>query len=291
MYIGPWQEYKLARLIQQRYESERTPQNQQQPGRQLRRPPLLRRPSSRDCDKDDAASVTSSTRSGLSFKSAQSAPSQLPTGTASSSSANSRFNNFYENCERDSRHSLAASGSQTRRSAMGPPKIPRPRSSSGSSAPAAKRKAKAKSGQPFQDERKARIQHMKRLYGLECGEKEVEFEAPSETMTQALSMTNVKSIDGYVQEPVSENAQPQHAVHVAPDSCTPDFDRALIQLQTSMAAREEAPSPAPERQADDDPLAKSLSGTSMGGSGGLIAWSKNLRPEDLSPEVTLSSFL
>merc|ERR1712146_454399 len=99
-----------------------------------------------------------------------------------------------------------------------------------------------------------------------------------------------------VESHIEASPSPAPVAVVDADSFTPDFDRALIELQASMDVREEAhrPPPLPEPfsgRGEEDPLSLSLSAESMGGSGGLIAWSKNLRPEDLSPDVTLASFL
>jgi len=316
MYIGPWQEYKLAKLIQHHQQQQTacgtpaTSEQQLRPGSRQRRP-LVPRQSSKDLH-DDTASVTSSTRSGISFKSTQSAPSQLP----SQPSAQSRLNDFYQHYERNARQdgiaadadakarSNASSQQQARRV---PGMPPRPRSGGRTAGVvAAKRRAKAKSGPSFEDERRARIQHMKRLYGL--GEPELELQpqvcsasTASTSLSRVDSNTTLRQLDtheaaGYrEQAEIAVDAIPRPApavVDLDADSFTPDFDRALVELQASMDVREDTHLPEPPAwgKGHEDPLTVSFSAESMGGSGGLIAWSKNLRPEDLSPDATLASF-
>jgi len=296
MYIGPWQEYKLAKLIQHHQQQQQalvqTPLGQQRPGNRLRQ--------SRPCltDADDIASVTSSTRSGTSFKSAQSAPSQLRSGRVS---AQSRLNDFYEHWDRNDRQTARgdvvadAGPQQTRRLP------PRPRSSNGRPKAIAKKRPKATSGPSFEEERRARILHMKNLYGLGGGEVAVEFQAgPTiglqssasnatfSSISRVDSAATLRLVDGYVSAPTAASAL---VAVVATDTITPDFDRALMELQASMDVRDDAHHPELSmRRVEEDPLALSMTAESMGGSGGLIAWSKNLRPEDLSHDATLASF-
>jgi len=143
---------------------------------------------------------------------------------------------------------------------------------------------------------------MKRLYGLAQPEVELEV-APiaqvpasnaSISMSREPSAATLRLVDGYTEASPAPARAPAPVAAVDADSFTPDFDRALMELQASMDVREETnrdhPEPFSERY-EQDPLALSMSAESMGGSGGLIAWSKNLRPEDLSPDVTLASFL
>lgn len=247
-----------------------------------------RQRNSGDGQIDDAASVTSSTRSGVSYKSTQSAPPQLP-----ASSAQSRLNDFYQHYERTKQD-----GTQGPMTKAGSRLPPRPRSSNGGRGqPVAKRKPKAKAGPSFEDERRARILQMKRLYGLaepEPSSETRQFQATSSELNETTSLSRVDSLasfsGGYRENQTSFSPAP---VAIDKDSVTPDFDRALNQLQASMDNHEE-----PHRIASpdlfnkqQDPMSMSMSADSMGGSGGLIAWSKNLRPEDLSTDVTLASFL
>jgi len=276
MYIGPWQEFKLAKLIQQHQ------QQQERPGSRQRRPLVPRQNSKSDICNDDAVSVTSSTRSGVSYKSTQSAPQP---------SAQSRLNEFYEHYERSARHDDVsnAASNRTDRTRRLPP---RPQSSSRPKA-VAKRRPKAKSAPSFEEERRARIQHMKSLYGLgpPCAEVQPSSASnASESMSRVDSAATLRLVDDHI--PPAPRLPP--AAVVAANSFTPDFDRALIELQASMDVRGEIPFPEPTwetHRGQVDPLAMSLSAESMGGSGGLIAWSKNLRPEDLSPDLTLAGFL
>jgi hypothetical protein len=132
---------------------------------------------------------------------------------------------------------------------------------------------------------------MKRLYGL-GGDPEGDMQASafnaSASMSRADSTASLRNLDN--QAEVRHPPVPTAVVDA--DSCTPDFDRALHELQVSMDVREEGYRPEPfSGRGQEDPLALSMSAESMGGSGGLIAWSRNLRPEDLSPDVTLASFL
>jgi hypothetical protein len=165
----------------------------------------------------------------------------------------------------------------------------------------AKRKPKAKAAPSFEDERRARILQMKRLYGLADPEPSADstpFEATSNGLNETTCLSRVDSlasiVDGYNSGYRDNQTRPSPApVPIDKDSLTPDFDRALNQLQASMDNHEESqrlasPEPFSRQQ---DPMAMSMSADSMGGSGGLIAWSKNLRPEDLSTDVTLASFL
>merc|ERR1711865_642191 len=143
-------------------------------------------------DNDDTASVTSSTRSGTSFatqKSTQSAPSQLP----SHHSAQSRLNDFYEHYERNARQDAISNAGQDAVSNAGSEQTrrlpPRPRVS-GRTTALPKRRPKAKSAPSFEEERRARILHMKRLYGL--GDPEVELQVNSVSNASA-TMSRVES--------------------------------------------------------------------------------------------------
>jgi hypothetical protein len=133
---------------------------------------------------------------------------------------------------------------------------------------------------------------MQKLYGL------AEPESAPEALPSAFDETAGLSRVGSV---VALDAVQNHT-SVSPciasagvDSFTPDFDRALGELQASMDNHEDlhhqnSSAPCSGEQAQD-PFALSLSAESMGGSGGLIAWSKNLKLEDVSPDVTLANFL
>mmetsp|Transcript_68916 Transcript_68916/g.131368 ORF Transcript_68916/g.131368 Transcript_68916/m.131368 type:complete len:292 (-) Transcript_68916:45-920(-) len=288
MYIGPWQEYKLARLIQHHQELQQTPQSTPQSRRPLSQPrrPPARAP--RRTRSDDTASVCSSeSQSGFSFQSTQSAPA--------APSPQSRLNNFYDHLERNTRQETVGS-----RQAGRPP---RPFSSAGSrggargqgggkrssSRPGAKAKAKARQAQSLDDTRRARILHMQRLYGLASDEEELPPAAPSPVVEPTVD--TAASVIQHEVSPLQHVASLPVAPKADADSFTPDFDRALSELRASMVLHEEVPDSFNlESNLDDDrdPMGLSLT---AGSSGGLIAWSKNLKPEELSSEVTLESLL
>jgi len=302
MYIGPWQEFKLARLIQQQQQAQQLPPL---PPRHGRLP--ARRPSSAVAD--DAASVASSSRSGLST---QSAPARLP-----QASAQSRLNDYYDASERSQRPPQQRRGS----SAEAAPGGPRPRSSglgtrsSSSLGAGARRGGGAAAKKPaknkekpvsFEEQRRARILQMQKLYGL-AREEDASGGGggdgqEADTAASAARLPLVSQSSGY--------AAAAPAVETGP---APDMDNALRQLCASMDAcdaqggrgGENAPPPPPldstfigrsgfhSKSASplpplpEDPV--SMSNT-LGSSGGLIAWSKNLQAEELSPQATLASF-
>lgn len=132
---------------------------------------------------------------------------------------------------------------------------------------------------------------MQRLYGLASDEEQ---ERPSVAPLPVVD-SPVGTAATVTQHQVSPVQRVPSVPPVGPkaeaDSFTPDFDRALSELRASMVLHEEvSDSFNPESNADDDrdPLGLSLT---AGSSGGLIAWSKNLKPEELSSEVTLESLL
>mmetsp|Transcript_45665 Transcript_45665/g.132246 ORF Transcript_45665/g.132246 Transcript_45665/m.132246 type:complete len:291 (-) Transcript_45665:12-884(-) len=285
MYIGPWQEFKLARLIQQRHEQEQLPGRVPQLPRGSRAPGRRRGQAEHQ---DDVASVASSSRSGFSGFSTQSAPAQL-----GQPSAQSRLNDY---CD-------LAGGRRASSTDGGTPQAPRPRSSisrgsggSSSSAAAlpsrggrkpptgkkvgARASAKAKAA-AFEDQRRARILQMQRLYGLAASQEE----------------------GAAAEEGVAAQAAPPPAAQQRQDCSswgpTPEVDRALSELQASMDAHEPelsgagpAAQPAAGRGSPSPlpPLPEDPFSLSMGSSGGLIAWSKNLKPDDLSPSASLTGF-
>lgn len=139
----------------------------------------------------------------------------------------------------------------------------------------AKGKAKAKPAS-LEEQRRARILHMQKLYGL-----------------------------GGADGPEEEAASTGPAAAPAEAQITPDVDRALRELRASMdsceAAQTTTEAPAafvaswrrdatewPLPSLPEDPL--NTTSMSMGSSGGLIAWSKNLQAEEASPQATLASF-
>mmetsp|Transcript_60435 Transcript_60435/g.141336 ORF Transcript_60435/g.141336 Transcript_60435/m.141336 type:complete len:282 (+) Transcript_60435:73-918(+) len=277
MYIGPWQEYKLARLIQQQHQAI---------AREVA-VDAVRPTGSRPSSHRGAEASPASSRSGFSGLSTHSAPAQLP----GQPSAQVRLNDYCDSVERLSK------ANDRRRWAPPRPRLPsgsstgstRPYSSSsrgsdrgpgfgsGSSAgsagySAAKRTAGAKkaSGKPpkaasFEEQRRSRILHMQRLYGL--GQAEA---SPAPEV------------------PVPKIVEP---------------DPLPVRQGRDLACRELEASPSPVRREPSQPISpKSDEWTlptvkeadplsmSMGSSGGLIAWSKGLQPDALSPQASLASF-
>eukprot|EP00928_Gymnodinium_smaydae_P012304 TRINITY_DN1446_c0_g1_i1.p1 TRINITY_DN1446_c0_g1~~TRINITY_DN1446_c0_g1_i1.p1 ORF type:complete len:342 (-),score=56.47 TRINITY_DN1446_c0_g1_i1:49-1074(-) len=179
MYIGPWQEYKLAKLIQARPEiaaelgtpaaSRSSPASSSSatlgrlPSSGLPRQRSIDRLHNPGCPTDclETASVASSTRSGLS---SSSAPPRL--------SAQSRLDDMFQGVKRGiDRGDRTPSSSAGRSSSSAGRRPPRPRLSGAATAtgrpPAAGRgKAKAAAKPSPEEERRARIASMQRLYGL-----------------------------------------------------------------------------------------------------------------------------
>jgi hypothetical protein len=72
---------------------------------------------------------------------------------------------------------------------------------------------------------------------------------------------------------------------------SPTLEEAFDKIQTSMDFEDDFPeSPIGKKCDEMDPLAMSSMSVQSTASNDLINWSKNLRPEDLSPEATLASF-
>jgi len=271
MYIGPWQEYKLAKLIEKHNQQDRPSQNRLRPPL-LQATPTRTRSSRCFADFDDTASVASS-RSGVSGYSTQSAPAQFQ-----QNSAQVRLNEYCENAERSGR----------RGSTPGAPRqIARPRSSSsgtgrtslggvGHRPPGAKRPnagAKASNSNKvkppsLEDQRRSRILQMQRLYGLTKEDPEPE---ASQNEQEPTPIQNVDRSLSNLQATMRA-----HEVELSGNTAEPPPDRAGA-LPSSWLLP-----PLPE-----DPVDLSMS---LGSSGGLIAWSKNLRPDELSPPATLASF-
>ncbi|CAE7194682.1 GRXC6 [Symbiodinium microadriaticum] len=181
MYIGPWQEYKLARLIQHQHQALAHESAREAVGRSGSRPSSQR----------GAEASPSSSRSGFSGFSSNSAPARLP-----GPSPQVRLKDYCDSVERLSK------ANDRRRWAPPRPRLPSG-SSTGSTRPyssssrgsdrgpglescsstssvgnaAAKRAAggaRKASGKPpkaasFEEQRRARIRHMQRLYGLGQG--------------------------------------------------------------------------------------------------------------------------
>mmetsp|Transcript_26200 Transcript_26200/g.61346 ORF Transcript_26200/g.61346 Transcript_26200/m.61346 type:complete len:268 (-) Transcript_26200:61-864(-) len=263
MYIGPWQEYKLARLIQHQHQALA----HESVGE------VVRRSGSRPSSHRGEASPSSS-RSGFSGFSSNSAPARLP-----GPSPQVRLKDYCDSVERlskaNDRRPRLPSGSSTgstrpySSSSRGSDRGLGLESCSSTSSvgnAAAKRAAggaRKAAGKPpkaasFEEQRRARIRHMQRLYGLGHAK---------EAETQPTIVEPQNSQRGG--EPTAVEASP-------------------VQRQPSEPSQ--PTSPKPEQWSlptvkEADPLS-----LSMGSSGGLIAWSKGLQPDALSPQASLACF-
>mmetsp|Transcript_11173 Transcript_11173/g.24658 ORF Transcript_11173/g.24658 Transcript_11173/m.24658 type:complete len:282 (+) Transcript_11173:194-1039(+) len=278
MYIGPWQEYKLARLIQQ----------QQQPTPDARQQRLVvgggRRPGSGFAD--DAASVASS-RSGLSGTSTRSAPARLP------HSAQAQLNDYCtaaERAERPLRTRPPSAGYQPRAKATG------------------KKSSKKDKGPSLEEQRKMRIRQMQKLYGLGSSEQDEEGDHPP---TDEAADRTAPAGKIYQRPPLAPTFSPHPAPPTSGSGGVGQVPFASSQehlhfSNTSSSRGSPSPSPSlytdfsPATQRPDDTLDGRLpslaedplgiTSASLNSSGGLIAWSKNLQADDLSPQATLTRF-
>lgn len=253
MYIGPWQEYKLARLIQ-----AQPGLLQETPGSKaptpLSRQRGIDRVRSGNTDHLETASVASSSRSGYSTRSA---PPRV--------SAQSRLDNMYQDAERERVNRTPSLGGRPGSDAGRPP---RPRNTGvrrGGRQQSGMQKTAAKKAAPklsADAERRARIAQMQRLYGL----------------SSAL--------------PADEASTPPLSPMGAADSNASNSQR----LPPTMTEQNVASSPPrmPPSQTKsniwEEPVIKVPEFDELDGSDGIIAWSRMLKPEDLSPEATLASF-
>merc|ERR1712217_363615 len=155
-------------------------------------------------------------------------------------------------------------------------------------------KAKAKSKpQSFQDERRSRILQMQRLYGLANEQSE---DGSLEDRNSDAMASPAFSTQSVLNGPRMQKAA--DGIASEGGGVIPSADHALTKLQASLQSFEpEASTVASstnERTQDpwelptvpEDPFGL----TELGSSGGLIAWSKNLRPEELSPSASLAAF-
>lgn len=251
MYIGPWQEYKLARLIHHQHQA-------------------LARDVSREARRGggllDASPASS--RSGFSGLSTQSAPAHVP-----GPSAQVRLNDYCDSIERCERRRWAArprvpSGSSTAStrpysSSSGSTRGQGESTSSASSGKAAAKRAAGpkKPGKPpkavsLEEQRRTRIRHMQRLYGLGSDE--------SSTLTPSIAGS-----ENFVEDVPKQNSPER----------SKEGDGQLLPT-----VKESDPLTPPHKE-ERDPLMLSMSS-----SAGLIAWSKNLQPDELSPQASLASF-
>lgn len=270
MYIGAWQEYKLARLIQNQHQQ------------------LQRGPSRREDCADDAASAAGSSRSGFSGISTQSAPAKV-----SQASVQSLLNNACSARPRSSSGSARQATKPQRSTAARPPPTKPPR------------KPRAKGD--FEQERRDRIKHLQKLYGLAAHSASDALEA--ESGEQRLTSNDVKDLTSRpraladrVQKlnggspPIlsAADAALRHLLQTESQGVAADHLKSGSGSGNSSGQRVVSRGPAASQQDEwglssvaEDPLNLSMS---MGSSAGLIAWSKNLKPDELSPRATLAGF-
>mmetsp|Transcript_10768 Transcript_10768/g.24597 ORF Transcript_10768/g.24597 Transcript_10768/m.24597 type:complete len:315 (+) Transcript_10768:67-1011(+) len=310
MYIGPWQEYKLARLLQKQAKEEDSKRLASQRPILPRQHSVDRSISRPDLKVEDVetSSVTSSTRSSTSFISTRSAPSRL----GSQSSAQARLDGLYRDAERNEHRASASqcSGRGSSRptsaaSARPTGRPPLPGRPPPAKRPSGKKTAK-QSEQGLLAQRRARIAQMQRLYGL-GGEEDAAAEiAPSGVQAEAESSRSdlrsplpreMPEASSYSQRspPAAATAAPVVVTSLPPWQKIPD----VVQIAADGAFSQDTlcrggglptvPEDSSQKMnaSQVDPLGLSLSG---GVDDNLIAWSQGLRPEDLSPEATLESF-
>lgn len=330
MYIGPWQEYKLAKLIQARLEQKDSPSPSLSRALGRRQSSIDRLHNGGSLDGLDSASVASSSRSGLS---SNSAPPRL--------TAQSRLDDLYYSAayarERPARGGLDGGGGRTpssSASSAGRPPRPQSSASSGRQArpnlsgrppprPGAVRQIKVAGGATAngavapkpnpEAERRARIAHMQRLYGLgaagaagaeDFGGSEEARPSPGPPPAAALPSGYGAASDalgdvgtrGWLPQVVQPSAQLQ--------ASSPSTHRTVTGSGWAPALAAPAPpaqapsngiwappvSVAPALSfANPDPLGMSLSGGDA--EEDLIAWSKMLRPDSMAADADLTSLL
>mmetsp|Transcript_40742 Transcript_40742/g.73606 ORF Transcript_40742/g.73606 Transcript_40742/m.73606 type:complete len:302 (-) Transcript_40742:95-1000(-) len=297
MYIGPWQEYKLARLLQKQAQDEDSRKLTTRHLQLPRQRSVDRAISSRsDLKAEDleTASVTSSTRSSTSFISTRSAPSRV----GSQSSAQARLDRLYNEAERgDSCGAVHGTGKGGRPASAAssrpggrPPLAGRPPPAK---RPCAKKTAK-QSEQSLLDQRRARISQMQKLYGLGGSEHDSEAPNPAQQAGDVHASMDGQACGGGVSREPEVSGSPVAVTSLPPWQKVPDGVRVSLDATNrvpsaaDLSRLETVPEYSQKIVADKvDPLALSISG---GMDDNLIAWSQNLRPEDLSPEATLESF-
>lgn len=318
MYIGPWQEFKLARIIQEQTAASQPTPTLDQRGRALSSLALRSRSnaprprSSRFSDPGgdsySSAGISGTTTPGsVSGFSTQSAPAAPP-------SAQARLNDYCGQTRREERFGA----SKTRNLQPGSARSLPPRRTP--AAPPGKAKAKAKAKQKSIDEwRRDHLKQMQKLYGLAKDD-------PPENGTDAghaaspeprCSPTPESSSRGSwrLGEAPAADLQVPAPTH-APRNTTLDSSRWLAEMPMPVSAMPPPiPGPGmfkdndvesnrfggnpsssilpalPEDSVAKDPLGMSMGSLSMASSGGMIAWSKNLQPDDISPHATLVNLL
>eukprot|EP00448_Togula_jolla_P041502 CAMPEP_0170644654 /NCGR_PEP_ID=MMETSP0224-20130122/42613_1 /TAXON_ID=285029 /ORGANISM="Togula jolla, Strain CCCM 725" /LENGTH=274 /DNA_ID=CAMNT_0010975721 /DNA_START=26 /DNA_END=850 /DNA_ORIENTATION=+ len=251
-------------------------------GRLQARPSLSRR-STRGVA-SDTASVASERSAVSSGFSTQSAPAAFP------QSAQVRLNKACDPASRAIRG--AESFGQSRSGSSGRSDRPGAVGTRKQRPPAASGKAKAR---PLEELRRSRIQNMQKLYGLSRAEPaSSELRSPGSPASDGALATAPQA---HMAPPVPEQCRAQEPCR-AQGSQSPAVDRTLSELEARLGAGGvgDDPPAADWRAVDEWPLPSlpedplNLS-RSMASSGGLIAWSKNLKPEELSPHATMVNLL
>lgn len=241
MYIGAWQEYKLARIIQ-----EQQKQIQQLQGGDSGPPRIRSNSRGTVSHRPSSAASSSASQSGLSTFSTQSAPAQL---AARSPSAQAQLNTALFERSRPSERPRSAADRPRSAASSTRARPPRPSAKRSASRPPA---GKAKSKPPsLEQARKQRIQSMQRLYGL-GGEPQHEDTEASTTMGSALGSSSSAAGGGQdVEMPQSPWRPPAAAPSPASSSASipapqvtatnhiSDLDRALAALRQTMGLQAE----------------------------------------------------
>lgn len=267
MYIGPWQEFKLAQLIKQQQDAKEglTPQARVPKAPARRRPGVPRRAAS-EADRDDIASVASSSRSGFSAQSAPAAPAHR--GTTSTGGRSSSLRSLQQ--------PVGVAGAKT------------------------KAKAKAPKVNPEQ-QRRERIQAMQKLYGLAAKDEDEDERGRSPPPPAAVEVTPDVVITPDVDRALRDLRASMNSHERGPaPAVAQQHAAAFIQARAPPVALE-VPAAFGHSQYHDgagfhlpslpeDPLNQST--VSLGSSGGLIAWSKALQKEEEggSPPASLAGF-
>lgn len=190
-----------------------------------------------------------------------------------------------------------------------------------SAKPPAGLKAKPQKAATFEEQRRSRIQHMQKLYGLQGAKEEASAQDGSFTsnnsgmMSQDLSgfqatqgIDKVRNTAPYQEVGGSSSSsyrpQASNAVGLVPSKMrtdgSSDLDVALDRLKSSMQMHETVDDTDFSHRSGrdretvrlpslpEDPT--SQMSMSMGSSGGLLDWCKNLKPDEISPHATLANF-
>lgn len=297
MYIGPWQEYKLAKLIQASTQRVLVPADgDTEPTPHVDTSlsvPRARQQIDRVCSPTGASvrSVSdSSTATGISTASA---PSRM---------AQAKLDDLFYNAAYANTSPSSASGSAS--SSIRQPRVLIHRVPAGSklrAAPKGRAKGTAKSTidkMSPEGERRARIAHMQRLYGL-APPPVSEGPSAAALLSSGAGLTGpgyaAASVDRHASVSQALRPQPAHDTARSTNSGTSfqsvRLRMALVEAGDASAAKKMMHEGAANDQSPTpkDPL--NLSMTSLGGTDAedLIAWSKMLQPDVVPEAPSLSS--